>query len=243
MNRKRLTWVVLLTLLAVGLSGCNAFESMSDKNSREARLEEARIAMDQGDYTTAVGLLDALHASYPADVEISRARASALAGRSGLDLLGLAAQAATAADNASINQINQLMKTLPNPVTDAHLADAQSAIDAWKAIASTPNDFYSLALAQATLGLLTLDKDLVNPATGLIDATASSRIFSISDTHAETLYASITDALVNLGPGKAGLATDSDVLKSLGDIKSGIDARSGTVAEKVRAYLSSQSWI
>lgn len=241
MGRKGFICLALLVLFGAALSGCNAFESMADKNSREARLEAARIAMDQGDYATAVGLLDALHASYPADADISRTRAAALAGRSGLDLMGLVVQAAAAADNASLSTIDQLIKTLPNPVDNAHIADARAAVDAWTELASTPNDYYSLALAQATLGLLTLDKDLVNPGTGVIDP---ARIIpgSLPDEDAVTLYASISGALGNLGPGKAGLAPDSDILKSVAEIKSGIDALSGTLAERVRAYLASQSW-
>ena len=240
MNRKRSIYLVLLALFAAALLGCNAFESQADKNSRDAKLEAARIAMDQGNYAVAVPELQALSETYPGDAEISRALASALAGRAGLDLLGLAAQAAAAGDNASLSTINQLMKTLPSPVDNANIADAKAAVDAWTVIASTPNDYYSLSLAQVTLGLLTLTKD-INPAGTGVNAAL---IPSISDNDAVTLYASVRDALVNLGPGKAGIASDSSVLKSLTKIKTGIDTTTGGATPTgIRNYLSAQSWI
>jgi hypothetical protein len=229
--------ILLALSFSAAIAGCNAFESQADKNSREARLETARIAMDDGDYATAVALLEALGTAYPGDGEVARALAAALAGRAGLDILGLAAQAAASADNASLSAIDRFLKTLPVPVTDANIADANRAIDAWSAIASTPNDFYSLALAQLTLGLLTLDRDLNPSGTGVDPAL----IASMSDADLVTLYTSIDDALVNLGPGKAGLEADSDVLGELGRIKADIDAR-GANPDGIRAYLAAQSW-
>jgi tetratricopeptide (TPR) repeat protein len=241
MNRRLWPFLLLLALFAAALAGCNAFEGQADGNSREARLEAARIAMDRGDYETAVPLLQALDAAWPGDAEISRALASAYAGRAGLDLLGLAAQAAAAADNASLSAIDRLMKTLPVPATASRIADAERAVAAWNGLLSTPNDYYSLALSQATLGLLTLAKAIDPAGTGVDPA----RIPSISDVDAVTLYASIADALANLGPGKAGLAPDSDLLEAFARIKAEIDAVSpaaGAAPADIRAWLSSQGW-
>ena len=70
-NGKR--WILAVVLILGFLGGAcdNAFESLGDKDSREAKLEEARIAMDSGDFTTAVALLVALNSEYPGDTEIS----------------------------------------------------------------------------------------------------------------------------------------------------------------------------
>jgi predicted small secreted protein len=245
MMKRLARWgTVLLLSCAAALPGCNAFDGLGDDGSREARLEEARIAMDHGQYDAAVGMLESLLSSNPGDAGIERTLAAAYAGRSGLDLLAIVAQAAIAADNASLSDISLLMKTLPNPVTDNNIADANRAIGGWTAVASGPDDYYSLALSQATLGLLTLAKDLVPPGGTAVDVTRIGSASAFPDADALTVYGAIDAALANLGPGRAGLDTQSDVLKSLATIRAEIDAAAGaTTADKVRAYLGAQSWI
>lgn len=238
------TGACLLALLLAALIGCNAFDGTGDENSREARLEEARIAMDRGDYGNAVPLLQSLSASYPADGEIARALAAAWSGRAGLDLLGLAAQAAAAADNASLSTIGELLETLPNPVDDGNLADIAASVAGWSAVASTPNDYYSLALAQLTQGMLVIVKDTDTDGDGVPDDFGTALEPTISDPDAVTIYGSLADAILNLtDPARAALAPDSDVLQSLLEIKAGMDALSpgeGASADDIRAYLQSE---
>ncbi len=50
-------WVILF-LLIIGLAGCNAFESNSNKNSSEACKFEVSQALDQGEYDRAIELLN-----------------------------------------------------------------------------------------------------------------------------------------------------------------------------------------
>lgn len=86
----------LLFLLFYGCGDLNIFEGLADDNTQKARLEEAQIALDSGDFTKAVDiLLDlcGLSAANPAsgiptcDNDTRALLASAYMGRAGLDLI------------------------------------------------------------------------------------------------------------------------------------------------------------
>lgn len=241
-NGKRWIPALVLVLVSLGTACDNAFEGFADKESREARLEEARIAQDRGDFAAAVPLLAALHAESPGDAEISRLYASALAGRAGLNFFDLVTRAQDAQEAAGADTIAQLVAAFPHPVTDNNLSDISGAIGLMASVSSSSgdaNDFYSLGLYQAARTVLVVLKDTdLAPADGIPDTFDAS---ALGDADAQLAFDSLTDALANLGPGKAGLAGDSDVLMSLDDLKGEIDP-SGTgtdVGNKLRAYLVS----
>lgn len=242
--RSRNRWVlpVMLVLVSLGAACDNAFDGFADKGSREARLEEARIAQDEGDFQTAVALLEALHAESPGDAEITRSLASALSGRAGLNFFDLVARAQDAQDAPGDNTIRQLVAAFPHPVTDANLSDISRAIALEGAVASSSgdaNDFYSLGLYYSAQAVLVVSKDTdLAPVDGVPDTFTPS---AFSDADAQTVYGSLENALVNFGPGKAGLDESSEVLKSLDDLKREIDPTgTGTgIGDKLRAYLDS----
>jgi hypothetical protein len=237
---KRWVLAVILVLGFLGGACDNTFQSLGEKDSREAKLEEARIAMDKGDFTTAVALLETLNVQNPADTEITRSLASALSGRAGLNFFDLVARAKEALDASGDHTIQQLVAAFPHPVTDNNLSDISRAIVLGGAIASSSgdaNDFYSLALYYTAQTVLVILKETdLAPGDGVPDTFNAS---ALSDADAQIVYVSLVNALTNFGPGKAGLDESSEVLKSLVDLKREIDpAGTGTdIGNKLRAYL------
>jgi predicted small secreted protein len=242
MRRSERVTRVAAVLLALFLASCNAFEGLGDKDSREAKLEEARIAMDKGDFQTAVDVLAALEASYPGDAEISRAMADALMGRAGLNFFDLAAKAQNAADNASLSDVVLITDVFPQGASEANIADDNNAILRLQSLLSgggNADDWFALALAKLTRACLSI---LVY-GTGK-DVNGIPHTFTnppMTDAVAQQIRDDIGGAVTDLGPGRADLDPDSEILKSLIEIRTGIDAASGAdVAAKVRAYLSVQ---
>jgi hypothetical protein len=238
-------WIFAMTL-ALGLlgGGCdNAFESFGDKNSTDAKLEEARTAMDQGNFATAVPLLETLHLQNPGDAEISRSLATAYSGRAGLNFFDLVARSQEAQGNGAIqdNTIAHLVNAFPHPVTDNNILDISRAIgmlDNVSASSGSPDDFYSLGLFYSAKAVLLILKDTDKVGNDGIPDTFTST--AMDNTDALTVYGSLDNALSNFGPGKAGLDGSSEVLKSLGDLKNEINASTGaTIADKLRNYLAS----
>jgi len=244
-NGKRSVLAVILVLGFLGGACANVFESFGDKGSRDAKLEEARIALDEGDFTTAVALLEPLSDQYPGDTEISRSLASTYAGRGGLNFFDLAARAEAAQNarnsgSAQGNTIGHLVSAFPHPVTDTNISDLSTAVALMENISSSsgdPNDFYSLGLFYSAKAILMVLKDTDSSGDGIPDTFTS---LALSDADAETVYGSLDSALANFGSGKAGLDVSSEILESSGDLKSEIDARPGTTTgDKLRTYLDS----
>lgn len=90
----KFTVILGVGLLAVALlMGCgednSILEGLADDGSREARLEESRIALDKGDYSKALGILLILRDKYPGDPTILQYLSNAYAGLAGLDMLNI----------------------------------------------------------------------------------------------------------------------------------------------------------
>ena len=64
--------LLCLCFAIFALTGCegNIFEGLADDSSYEARLEEAMIALDDGDYAKARSILSDLNNDYPNDPTI-----------------------------------------------------------------------------------------------------------------------------------------------------------------------------
>lgn len=79
-------------LVLMALAGCgdsNIFEGVGDKNSKQAQTEQALIAMDDGDYQTAINILTTLVQNNPGDAQLLQYLSSAYAGAAGLDTLNI----------------------------------------------------------------------------------------------------------------------------------------------------------
>jgi hypothetical protein len=83
----RLCGLLFLGLAIFAIQGCgdNSLEWLADDSSYEARLEEARIELDNGAYARARSLLLELKAEFPSDQLVLQYLSNACAGLAGID--------------------------------------------------------------------------------------------------------------------------------------------------------------
>ncbi len=90
-SKKAKTLMAIAGMLVLGGCGNNAFDSIADKNSSAANKEAAQMAIDGGNYQTAVDLLKgACPSNVCSDVKTSQQLAAAYMGQAGLNMLDLA---------------------------------------------------------------------------------------------------------------------------------------------------------
>ena len=96
MRRTYFAFGLLLIFLLV-LTGCgdNLLESISDDDSKEARLEDARMALNKGNYDRALSVLGKLN---PYNLEVAKYICSAYMGKAGFNTLDLTEKAAELED-------------------------------------------------------------------------------------------------------------------------------------------------
>jgi hypothetical protein len=83
----RLCGLLFLGLAILVITGCedNSLEWLADDSSYDARLEEARIHLDNGEYARARSLLLELKADFPSDQLVLQYLSNACAGLAGID--------------------------------------------------------------------------------------------------------------------------------------------------------------
>lgn len=106
--------LLCLCFAIFALTGCegNMFEGFADDSSYEARLEEAMIALDDGDYAKAKSILTELNADYPNRPTILQYLSNASAGLAGIDTFNLLETIEQINDNpnaGSIDMIGQML--------------------------------------------------------------------------------------------------------------------------------------
>ncbi len=121
--------LIFASALVLAACGNNSFSGIADKNSDAAQKEDAQIAINKGDYSTAIGIMDTKcpnkTCSNKADAQ---QYASAYMGKAGLDVLTVAKNADSSKNsNTSGSDFAVLSKGIPNP-TAANLDDIASAI-------------------------------------------------------------------------------------------------------------------
>lgn len=81
-------------LLLFNLMGCNKniLEETAKTDTTQARFYEAKLQMNDGNYTTAIQILDSLGPSFLAQREVALVYASAFSGRCGLNFVNLLTQ-------------------------------------------------------------------------------------------------------------------------------------------------------
>lgn len=169
-----ITALVLCAFITSSCGSANFFDCHAgyagSKCARLTKDEEARVALDDGDMTTAVEILAQLVAEEPDIYERYPLLAAAYAGKSGLDIFNVVT--ANFGGNSSILQVMEAF--VPTPTTlgiayDASLRDMNSGIQILTAIpaslrATTSSDKYAtsavlqLTLYQAAYGVMLLNK-------------------------------------------------------------------------------------
>ncbi|MGD9007851.1 MAG: hypothetical protein PVG41_08010 [Desulfobacteraceae bacterium] len=104
-------WICLFSAAFFGCSG-NAFEGISDDDSFEARLEEARMNIDDEQYREAINILSDLKAEQPNNEDVTSYLSNAHAGLAGLntfDLLEVIDDLDEAGNSGSIDMVGLVL--------------------------------------------------------------------------------------------------------------------------------------
>ena len=121
--------IALVAALLLAACGKNAFDMLADKNSSAATKEAAQIAINNGDYATAVNMLKGQCPNNAcADTNTAQMLAAAYMGGAGLNVLDLAANADANKNGGTGNNANftTISKVLPS--VTANLVQIVSAV-------------------------------------------------------------------------------------------------------------------
>lgn len=236
------------------LSACGGEKNAADCDegistvpcSKRTSEEEARLALQNGDYDHAVTLLEKLVEEEPGNRARYPLLASAYAARSGLDLLGLA----KAQFGGSSGFLDLFKNFVPSPSQDdtvlygTRIADMKSAVSTLKSLPAAdlaPDSTASyaasaalqLSLYQASYAVMNLNQFTVDPASGSVDL---NRLQNMSEDDAVTIVSAIADSgQVPQAEGNAAVQT------KLNEGLQAISSQPGeTTKEKLSAYIQAQ---
>jgi len=116
-------WIVLIFLFIAGCSNDSIFEGMSQNSSHDATIEEAALALDEGDYDTVVSDLASIYTTAAIDPQVGRLLASAYMGQTGVDLTSLI----THSTGSGIDPLDAMTSMLSS--ADITTTDDQDYID------------------------------------------------------------------------------------------------------------------
>ncbi len=212
--------VLFCIWIALGNFGCsvNIFETFADKTTNEALYENALKLIREGDYTSAIAEIAKMKGAYPALPRVISLKASAFAGRCGLDFIGFAQTlAGIGATRLFPFLVDKVRGGTTTKIDDCETAE--NLIESIGAVAARSNDdniflvmvnfmkignilsLYADAPAQDGVGDVGFDACVVN---------GSRTVGSFSDADARQLGSALTLAIealtqvgssINLGSG------------------------------------------
>lgn len=229
----RFRWLLFFGFMVSALTCCggNAFEWLADDNSYEARIEEALIAMDDGDYARARAILTALQAEYPNDGTVAQYLSNALAGLAGLDTLNLLEtidQLDASGDLGDIDMVGLVLGDADGNLTadeiDSKLSDLGAAIDALTDLGeeNLTDD------QKVQLGLLSLNHAALIIADILADETGVPEI-TLTEEGIEQLFDDYTPELSDLSDADDITNKLAELSEDINNISGSIDAISSIV--------------
>jgi hypothetical protein len=260
--------VFCLCLLVVTLAGCegNVLEGISDDGSKEARIEEARIALDNTRYASAVSLLLALRSDFPNDPEVLQLLASAYSGMARLDIFNLLEAIDQLQDRkGDIDVVGQVLGDEEGVVRGEDISglkdNLKNAIDALGEISSLTDD------QKVQLGLISLTRAALTIADAIMEERVATQVelteagiselysdvnvnpidfdflnpndpdYVSGDTRLEDLSADI----VNVGNAVVVIAdADNDLSESFSEFQDAINPDGGDVTEtEIENYVTS----
>jgi hypothetical protein len=219
----RSRWLLCFAFIIFALTCCdsNTFEFIADDNSREARIEEALIAMDDGAYARARAILLALKADFPNDGIIAGYLSNALAGLAGLDTLNLLETIDQLDASGDIDMVGLVLGDTNGILTTDEitnkLTDLGNAIDALTDLGeeNLTDD------QKVQLGLLSLNHAALTIADILADETGETEI-TLTD-------AGITDLFNNNTAELSDLSDATDIANKLSGLTDDINNIAGSV--------------
>ena len=195
----------VMLLIASFTVGCDnsILEGLADDDSFQAKLEEARIALDKGEYARAVDLLEALDSSNPGNATVQQYLSNAYAGLAGLDTFNLLTtiEALDSSGNSgSIDMMGLILGDSDGVLTEAQLRakllHIENAMNVLEGISNPNNDhtvqlgLLAVAHISLTLGNIVLEDQGGTSVTlteeGLTSHYNSSQPAEFSDVSTET---------------------------------------------------------
>lgn len=233
---KGLMWAVcgllFLCFAITAITSCeeNSLEWLADDSSYEARLEEARIAIDDREYARARDLLLQLKAEYPGNPLILQYLSNAYAGLTGLDTFNLLIaidQLIEAGDTGSIDMVGTVLGSATGIVNaddiDDILANLENAINALEEIPNPTDD------QTVQLGLLSLNHaamtiaDIVAEDQNLVEVELTEDGLAAAYTGQTPEFSDVTDIDENLQDLSDDMENIGNAVDSIADI-TGIEA-------------------
>ncbi len=200
---KGLMWAVcgllFVCFAALIIASCeeNSLEWLGDDSSYEARLEEARIAIDDREYARARDLLLQLKAEYPGNPFILQYLSNAYAGLAGLDTFNLLTtidQLIDANETGNIDMVGTVLgdvsgTILANGIDDT-LANLENAINALEEIPNPTDD------QTVQLGLLSLNHAAMTIADIVVQDTGADQV-TLTEEGLDAIYGGTAPDLTN----------------------------------------------
>ena len=161
--------VVSAGLLSVILGACgdqNLFDSLSNDNTTAAKVESAKIAIDDGKFTQAIGILQELcgtDVSAPAcDAETASLLASAYAGRAGVNVFDLIENSGGVLSGMTTSSLSTFSTLLSAP-TDDDKSDLHDAVTILEGLSNpTANQNLQMAIYAMADAVVTVGVDLTD---------------------------------------------------------------------------------
>ena len=223
-------WGLLFLFFVIfTLTGCDdsVFESIADDDSYEARIEEARIAIDDANYAGARALLLALNADFPNTAEVLRLLANAYAGLAGLDTFNLLETIDLLDDQnneGGIDMIGLVLGSADGVLTATEitnkLANFANAINALASISSPTDD------ERVQLGIMSLNHAALTIADIIIEDTGNTEI-TLTDEGLDTLYPTGTTSEFSTEATSERLTSISQDIVTISDSIAAIDRVTG----------------
>ncbi|MEO5657679.1 MAG: hypothetical protein ABIO65_02385, partial [Nitrospiria bacterium] len=150
-SSKMLIGLVLIAVVVMGADGgcgqSNLFEGFQDSDDPAIQLENAKVAIDEGDYAEAIAWLERLCGTDPAAPTCDNATAALLAsahmGQAGFNAFDLLAQV----ENLDSTDPSALYDAFAALIDPAALADLGAAITLLEGIARSSEEDLLLAMA------------------------------------------------------------------------------------------------
>ena len=223
-------WGLLFLFFVIfTLTGCDdsVFESIADDDSYEARIEEARIAIDDTNYAGARALLLALNADFPNTAEVLRLLANAYAGLAGLDTFNLLETIDLLDDQnneGGIDMIGLVLGSADGVLTATEitnkLANFANAINALASISSPTDD------ERVQLGIMSLNHAALTIADIIIEDTGNTEV-TLTDEGLDTLYPAGTPPEFSTEATSERLTSISQDIVTISDSVAAIDRVTG----------------
>lgn len=271
MKTKGLMWGVCGLLFVcfeiTAITSCeeNSLEWLADDSSYEARLEEARIAIDDREYARARDLLLQLKAEYPGDPLILQYLSNAYAGLAGLDTFNLLTtidQLIESGNTGNIDMVGAVLGDVSGIILaddiDETLANLENAINALEEISNPTDDqTVQLGLLSVSHASMTI-ADIVVENTGEtgvtltedgLGATYGGTAPDLSNEATSERLDSLSDDMVNIGNAVESIADitgieagqENDLSESFDEFSQDIDPNGdeSITQQELQNYLGS----